>query len=155
MSMTVEDLSRRSGFPANTIRYYVRIGLLQPTRHPENGYRLFKESDLSRLGFIAKAKGLGFTLSEIAKLIHTSEQGGAPCRLARKILKRRVVENRGKIERFVTLQGAMERALAAWETLPDPESESDCICHLVENTFPASDLALCAESTGADRPSTP
>ena len=31
------------------IRHYVRVGLLFPSRDPENGYRLFSDSDLQRM----------------------------------------------------------------------------------------------------------
>jgi MerR HTH family regulatory protein len=45
--MTVLELARKSGVGGHVIRYYARIGLLQPTRHSRNGYKLFVDSDVS------------------------------------------------------------------------------------------------------------
>ena len=91
-------------------------------------------------------------------MIDTNDHDGtrlAPSRLARKILKRRVVENRGEIERLVKLQGAMERALAAWETLPDLESRLGLkiVSKWTERTPPGkSFLPYQLKVTGFDRP---
>lgn len=68
MSMTIGELAGRAGVGVETVRYYERRGLLaEPDRGP-NGYRLYTPADLERLAFIARAKRLGFTLTEIADL---------------------------------------------------------------------------------------
>ena len=66
--MTASVLAKRAGVPLFTVRYYTRIGLLKPSRDLRNGYRVYKQSDKDRLNFIAAAKDLGFTLSEISKI---------------------------------------------------------------------------------------
>ena len=43
--MNIGDVSRISGLPAKTIRYYEDIGLIRPLRG-ENGYRSFQDKDL-------------------------------------------------------------------------------------------------------------
>jgi DNA-binding transcriptional MerR regulator len=63
--MKVSDVARRSGVPAHVVRYYTRVGLLRPAREQSNGYRVFTQSDVSRLHFIRLAKNLGYTLEEI------------------------------------------------------------------------------------------
>jgi MerR family transcriptional regulator, Zn(II)-responsive regulator of zntA len=137
MSMTVEDLSRRTGVPANTIRYYTRISLLEPGRHPSNGYRLFCEADIKRLVFIGKAKWLGLSLSEIRNLIHTAEAGGSACALARTIVARRAVEVRRQIADLEALHTEMKAALGVWETLPDGPRDAHSICPIIESVVPA------------------
>lgn len=69
--MTIGELARAGGVNIETIRYYERRGLVdEPPRSPA-GYRQYSSDDLWRLQFIARAKRLGFTLSEIADLIGT------------------------------------------------------------------------------------
>ena len=132
MPMTVEELSRRSGVAANTVRYYTRIELLNPQRHPLNGYRLFNEGDLRQLTFIVVAKQLGFSLSEIRRLIETSRRGGATGVLARRMVEQRVVEIRSQIDALRDLQARMEAALTVWDRVPDHTTDRDSICAVVE-----------------------
>ena len=82
--MTVNQLSKRGSVAPHVIRYYSRIGLLNPARHPENGYKLFNRSDITRLRFIRQAQSLGFTLEEIAKIFEDSTHGTSPCERDRK-----------------------------------------------------------------------
>jgi Cu(I)-responsive transcriptional regulator len=66
--MNIGDVAARSGLPAKTIRYYEDIGLIRPGR-AENGYRAFREADLHKLGFLARARGLGFSIEECRALL--------------------------------------------------------------------------------------
>jgi MerR family mercuric resistance operon transcriptional regulator len=68
-TLTIGALASAAGVNIETVRYYERRGLLEePPRSPA-GYRQYSSDDLWRLRFIARAKGLGFTLGEIADLI--------------------------------------------------------------------------------------
>ncbi|MGB5037204.1 MAG: MerR family transcriptional regulator [Blastocatellia bacterium] len=132
MPMTVEELSRRSGVAANTVRYYTRIELLRPQRHPSNGYRLFDEGDLRQLTFIVVAKQLGFSLAEIRRLIETAKKGAPTGKLARRIVERRVVEIRSQIDALRDLQSRMETALAMWDRMPERTPDGNSICSVIE-----------------------
>ena len=65
----IGDVTRRLGLSADTLRYYERLGLLPPVSRSEGGARRYSERDLSRLGFIQRAKAMNFTLEEIAQLL--------------------------------------------------------------------------------------
>ena len=65
--MNIKEVGAASGLPAKTIRYYEEIGLIRPLRGA-NGYRTFRDSDMHKLAFIARARGLGFTIEECRKL---------------------------------------------------------------------------------------
>lgn len=152
MTMTVEDLSRRSGVPAVTVRYYTRIGLLHPKRHPANGYKLFNASDLEQLRFIREAKLLGFSLSEIRELIDMAKDGSATCSIARKIVERRVVQIRDQIESLLVLQERMERALTTWQDVSDHTPMGKSLVSLIEMALLSDDdleLHDAAQASGA------
>lgn len=137
MAMRVEELSRRTGVAGNTIRYYTRIGLLQPRRHESNGYRLFVEADVRRLHFVVEAKALGLSLAQIREIMRNAEEGESPCELARTYVARKVVEVRSNIDALSKLQAKMELALRSWEHLPDGPPDDCPICPLIEAVVPA------------------
>lgn len=66
--MNISDVALRAGLPAKTIRYYEDIGLIKPLRDA-NGYRAFRETDMHKLVFLARARGLGFTIENCRVLL--------------------------------------------------------------------------------------
>jgi DNA-binding transcriptional MerR regulator len=131
--MTVEDLARRSGVAASTVRFYARAGLLRPSRDPSNGYRRFDEDDVRRLNFIVRAKQLAFSLPEIKRIMNTAERGFPSSPAVRTIVERRVEENRRRIDELVALQAQVERTLAAWESRPDAAPDARSLGDLIDS----------------------
>jgi DNA-binding transcriptional MerR regulator len=131
--MKVGELSRRAQVSPEVIRYYARIGLLKPSRHPENGYRIFSGRDLTWLHFIRRAKRLGYTLAEIATILRESSKGRSPCPRVRDIIRRHIKENRKELDELAALQTRMEKALAKWSKMPDKVPDGDSVCYLIES----------------------
>jgi len=67
--MTIGELARRAGVGVETVRYYQRRGLFpEPPRQPR-GFREYPAEALELLRFIRRARGLGFTLREVERLL--------------------------------------------------------------------------------------
>ena len=66
--MNIGEISEALGMPTKTIRYYEDIGLVKPPRQG-NGYRVYGDRDLHRLGFLGRARTLGFTIEECRALL--------------------------------------------------------------------------------------
>lgn len=130
--MIVSELAVRCGIAAHVVRYYARIGLLTPTRDPENGYKLFNRDDVVRMRFIRQARSLGFTLEEIQEILQHGDSGIAPCPMVRQTLLRRIDENHQLIKELLDKQQRMEKALALWNEMPDQARDADSACHLIE-----------------------
>lgn len=131
--MTVAKLAQATRVSSDTIRYYVRVGLLEPSRQQENNYQLFSQQDAERLKFIHDAKLLGFSLKEIREIIEQADNGSSPCPIVREIIQNRIEETRRKLAELKSLQDRMEAALAKWNNMPDGIPDGHCICHLIES----------------------
>lgn len=145
MEIKLNDLAKRTGLQKDTIRYYVKIGLLKPKRDPSNGYKLFNKQDVMRLHFISKAKYLGFTLKEIEQIMRESDRGQSPCPMVREFLKRHIETNRYLLQELNHLQQRMETTWEAWQKMPDCEEKMDGYCKMIESIV-SPDLAM--ESAG-------
>jgi len=66
--MNISDVSKATGLPAKTIRYYEDIDLIRPQRQ-SNGYREFRGTDLHKLAFLARARSLGFPVENCRSLL--------------------------------------------------------------------------------------
>ena len=67
--MNIGAASAASGVSAKKIRHYEAIGLLRPASRRENKYRDYGNHELHELQFIARARKLGFSMTEIAALL--------------------------------------------------------------------------------------
>lgn len=72
-------LSRETGCHIETIRYYEKLGLLHEPQRSSGGHRLYNSAHQKRLGFILKARSLGFNLDKTRELLSLSENAGRSC----------------------------------------------------------------------------
>jgi len=69
--MLISEFARRAAISPDTVRFYVRKGLIRPetgARGGSNPYQIFSEEHLDTARIIKLAQTLGFTLREIAVL---------------------------------------------------------------------------------------
>ena len=84
--MTIGVLAEEVGVSIDTVRYYERRGLLPAPPRTKAGYRTYGADDAWRLGFILRAKDLGFTLKEIDGLFaHAGDAAAVRAAAARKL----------------------------------------------------------------------
>jgi len=120
-SLTIGQLAHQAGVHVETVRYYERRGLLpEPPRTPA-GYRQYCAADLWRLQFIARAKQLGFTLAEVARLACTRDGGDT----ADAVLEAARAKLRALDERQKELDATRVRLSRLIDVCEDPTSE-DC-----------------------------
>jgi MerR family transcriptional regulator, copper efflux regulator len=70
--MLINELAKRTGVTAHTIRFYEKSGLIKGTRDAavtSNKYFHYDEESVEKLELIRDAKSIGFTLQEIGQLI--------------------------------------------------------------------------------------
>jgi DNA-binding transcriptional MerR regulator len=68
-ALTIGQLANRAGVGVETVRFYERQGLLEAPTRAVSGYRQYPQDAVGRLGFIRRAKGLGFTLKEVSEAV--------------------------------------------------------------------------------------
>lgn len=133
MLFQVKELAQHCNVPPGTVRHYTRIGLLEPTRNPINGYHQFNASDFTRLNFIRRAKTLGFSLKEIKRILTECQKGKSPCPMVRDLINKRIKANRARLEQLMELQVRMEQALSDWAVMSDGIPGEHGICQLIES----------------------
>jgi MerR family copper efflux transcriptional regulator len=130
-TISIAEASRRSGFPASTLRYYEDIGLVDPAERTDAGYRRYDERSLARLGFIARSKQLGLSLEEVAEVLPAWE--GDRCEPVqarlRDLVDGKIRDAHQRIAELVALTADLQRAASVLHgPSPDGPCDSSCAC---------------------------
>jgi MerR family transcriptional regulator, copper efflux regulator len=120
-SLTIGQLAHEAGVHVETVRYYERRGLLRQPPRTAAGYRQYAGTDLWRLQFIARAKQLGFTLAEVARLVGAHDGDDT----AEAVLEAARAKLRALDERQKELDATRLRLARLIDVCGDPTSE-DC-----------------------------
>lgn len=70
--MKISDVAKLLNVGIDTLRYYEKIHLLEVAR-TASGIRIYSDKDLAKIRFIRQAQRIGFSLSDIAQLMHFRE----------------------------------------------------------------------------------
>lgn len=70
--ITIGRLAETTGVHLETIRYYQRLGLVPIPERARGSVRRYGPDAVSRLRFVKRAQGLGFSLEEVKLLLELS-----------------------------------------------------------------------------------
>ncbi len=113
VAVNIGQLARQAGVPIDTVRYYERQGLLATAQRSAGGYRVFSDTDLTRLRFIRRAKALGFTLEEIGELLRLSDHRGQDMAQVRETAVHRLQDIQQRIAELQRVHAALEQLVEA------------------------------------------
>ena len=118
--MNIGEASGRSGLPTKTIRYYEDIGLLKPGRR-DNGFRDYGEREVHELRFIARARGLGFSVEECRHLLALYRDEGRASADVRETAQLHIEAIRAKIEALHSMEKTLSHLIerCAGDERPD------------------------------------
>ena len=119
--MNIGEVSRASGLPAKTIRYYEEINLVRPARGA-NGYRDFSEQDAHKLAFLGRSRSLGFSIRECRTLLSLYEDRDR----ASADVKAVAAEHLDRIARKIDALQALKSTLETLVTRCHGDDRPDC-----------------------------
>ncbi|MCO1581052.1 MerR family transcriptional regulator [Crossiella sp. SN42] len=105
MSYSIAQAAERSGLSVDTLRYYERIGLLDPPARDSGGRRSYSEDDLGWLGFLTKLRLTGMPIRMMREYAQLRHRGAASYGRRKAIL----LEQRTSVrERIAELQACLD-----------------------------------------------
>ncbi|MFU8816661.1 MAG: MerR family transcriptional regulator [Pseudomonadales bacterium] len=131
-TLNVAAVARRANVTPATVRYYARIGLLNPGRDLHNGYRRFSQEDLRRVAFVRKAQAIGLSISDIRSLLEQIGDGLPVCDLVVQLVQGRLDEVRRQRAELQATEQRMAHALSEWQAMPMVPPGSGELCRLIE-----------------------
>jgi MerR family mercuric resistance operon transcriptional regulator len=110
-ALQIGSAARVTGLSIDAIRFYQKSGLLRPPARTTGGYRVFTETEIAELQFIARAQDLGFSLAEIRELLSLRNENGRACPEVRSLIHGKLKNIREKISALKQLESELARSL--------------------------------------------
>lgn len=120
--------------PRQTIRFYEREGMLPPASRGGNGYRVYDETTLNRLGFIRAAQSAGLTLAEIRGIVDVRDAGEVPCGHVTGLLQAKLDAVAARMRELERLTSELEHLLERSQSLDPGDCTDTDICHNLTET---------------------
>jgi MerR family transcriptional regulator, mercuric resistance operon regulatory protein len=75
----IGELAGKCNVNKESIRYYERIGIISEPSRTDSGYRMYPSETVERIRFVKRMQELGFSLSEIHKLLGVVDRDDERC----------------------------------------------------------------------------
>lgn len=127
----ISELAEQIGVATSTVRYYERIGLLDPPDRTPSGYRDYDDAAAARLLFVSRARRMGLSCPQIAELLPIWD--GTKCAAAHERVSQLIEDKQLEIaERVAELEAFAAQLRAVATTMesaaPPPACRTDLSC---------------------------
>ncbi|NHN33176.1 Hg(II)-responsive transcriptional regulator [Paenibacillus agricola] len=117
------DISKLCNVNKETLRYYERKGLIHEPVRSDAGYRLYPEDTINRIMFIKRIQELGFTLSEIDKLLGVVDKDDVRCADMNDFVVQKLEDVQSKIRDFQRIETMLKDLK---DRCPDEKAIHEC-----------------------------
>jgi len=115
VGLTIREVAARTGITTHTLRYYERIGLVQPVARARSGHRRYGDADLRWLELVKKLHATDMSIKKMLEYARLARRGDATIAARRALLaahKRDIEERLDKLRSTLAL---IDKKLAIYD----------------------------------------
>ena len=113
--MGPREVAQATGVSTDTLRHYERKGLLPGVHRTAAGYRRYSAAAVERVLVIQRALVVGFSLTDLGRVLKQRDRGGAPCQSVRELVGRHLAGLEHRIEELLALRDELRGLTADWD----------------------------------------
>lgn len=113
---SIQQASRQTGLSLDTLRYYERIGLIEPIRRAPNSHRRYTQEDIDWICLLVRLKETGMPLAQMVRFAQMRRQGPSTLLTERRIMleqHQQVLEQ--QIQRLEQHKVALQQKIATYK----------------------------------------
>ena len=137
--MQISEFSQRTGLSRDTVRFYVRLGLLKPKTSAKGGsnpYQVFGDEDVQLAEVIRISQALGMSLKEIGALSQARREGRASDEKSIEVLSKLAALMAQRARQFESMADYL-RAKVAWLRNGKATAQPSFAAFMVDDGVPA------------------
>jgi DNA-binding transcriptional MerR regulator len=117
--LTIEQVAHRTGLSAHTLRYYERIGLLDPIDRATSGHRRYAAKDLAWIEFLTRLRETGMSIRRMQEYATLQRQGDSTIVKRRLLLEAHQRTVQTHIEKLERNLKAITRKIATYHQMEE------------------------------------
>ncbi|BAJ28307.1 MULTISPECIES: MerR family transcriptional regulator [Kitasatospora] len=114
---SIGEVSAISGLSAHTLRWYERIGLLEPVDRSHAGQRRYTDADLARLAFLTKLRLTGMPVADMVRYVELLRAGDGTRAERRDLLVAHRTEVRQRLADLHATLAAIDKKIDHYDEL--------------------------------------
>ena len=122
--LRIGEVSKRTGLPVKTIRFYCDQGLLQPSGRSDAGYRLFDQDNLAELTIIRALRSMDVSIPELSKILEMRRSGFCNCSVLKGSIADKMASIDQQISELQAMQEELARLLDGWKDCGGSKSQT-------------------------------
>lgn len=116
---TIRTMAARCGMTTHTLRYYERVGLIQPVDRAQNGHRRYSDADEAWLKFLHCMRDTNMPIREMQRYARLREDGAASSLERRKILEEHRATVAGQIAALEKAHALLSHKIANYRNIEE------------------------------------
>ena len=118
---SIDQVAKRTGLTAYTLRYYERIGLLAPVARAAGGQRLYAPSDMAWLEFLLRLRTTHMSIGKMQKFAKLRSDGDSTVGERRQLLEDHLQDVQAEILAMQNAVAALQDKIAHYRGLEAKE----------------------------------
>jgi len=119
---TIEQVAKRTGLTAYTLRYYEKIGLLAPVARAAGGQRLYAPSDMAWLEFLLRLRTTHMSIGKMQAFAALRSAGDDTVPERREMLENHLIEVQAQMAAMQQAMTALQEKIAHYRALEAREN---------------------------------
>jgi MerR family transcriptional regulator, copper efflux regulator len=143
-TLTIQDVSRRSGLSGPTLRYYEQVGLIGPIeRDASSRHRRYREEDLDTLQALACLRSMGVGIEDMRTYQANRARGHEAAGEQRELLSRHAQRIEAEIGTLHTHLDYLRAKAALWDARDHGDADAEAQAYLrVQGMIPRVEEAV-------------
>lgn len=117
--LSIQEVAKRTGLSAYTLRYYERIGLIAPIARASGGQRRYASSDMDWLAFLLRLRATDMPIQQMQAFARLRSAGNGTAGERRKILEKHLAGVVARIEALQHSAGALKTKIDFYRQMED------------------------------------
>lgn len=119
-SLPINEVAKRTGLTAYTLRYYERIGLIEPVARAEGGQRRYAASDMAWLGFLLRLRETGMPIHGMQAFAKLRSEGNATVSARQAMLENHLTQVMAQVQALQQSAQVLQAKIVHYQQLAQP-----------------------------------
>ena len=146
--LTIKQVAQQTGLSIDTLRYYERIGLLEPVGRAQNGHRRYTQHDIAWIDLLIRLRNTGMPRAQMVRFAQLRSQGSATVTERRLMLEQHQHSLEQRMQELEQHMAALQQKIARIKEL---EAQRDAASHPA-HAFKQSETAFSASDPETKKP---